>query len=90
MASDDLILILDNGSDLVLVDDDAADTILVDDVPYAEHYPHYPGPYVVNPIFHDDQELRTADMVMDDDVTVKAIKVTDTVNPYGGRTIVIG
>ena len=29
-------------------------------------------------------------MVMDDDVTVKAIKVTDTVNPYGGRTIVIG
>ena len=80
MANDDLVLIMDN----------SADAVLVDDVPRAQHYTDYTGAYTVTPILYDEQELRTKDKHLTDNVTVEAIPVTDTVNPYGGRTIVIG
>ena len=80
MANDDLILVLDDDADLVLVDD----------VPYAQHYDEYQGQYEVTPILYDEQELRTRDKLMRDNVTVKAIPVVITSNPYDGKTVVIG
>lgn len=87
---DDLILVLDAGEDLVLEGDDQSELILADALPYAQHYTDYTGAYTVTPILHDEQELLTRDKHMTDNVTVKAIPVVETTNPYGGRTIVIG
>ena len=80
MANDDLILVLDDDADLVLVDD----------VPYAQHYDEYEGQYEVTPILYDEQTLLTNDKLMRGNVTVKAIPVTQTTNPYNGLTVVIG
>ena len=53
-------------------------------------YPPYEDEYTVVPILHDDQVLATNRKVMTDDLTVKAIPVVQTTNPYGGQTVVIG
>lgn len=52
--------------------------------------PEYEGPYTVIPVLHDAQELETKGKRMADDMTVEAIPVVITSNPYGGRTVVIG
>ena len=49
----------------------------------------YPGEYEVTPRFSE-QVLQTNGFVMRDDVTVHEIPVTETTNPYGGKTILIG
>ena len=87
---DDLVLVLDGGNDLLLEEDNQNELFLADDIPYAEHYDDYTGAYIVTPILYDEQQLLTRDKHMLDDVTVRAIPVTETTNPYGGRTIVIG
>lgn len=50
---------------------------------------HYEGVYELTPSF-DDQTLETKGLVMDDDVTVDAIQVSRTSNPFGGTTVYIG
>lgn len=90
MANNDLILVLDEDLLLTLEDDGTGDAVLVDDVPYAPHYPEYAGPYEVTPILYDEQQLLTNNKLMKDDVTVKAIPVVITTNPYDGKTVVIG
>ena len=90
MANDDLILVLDDDIQLTLDDGGGDDSILADDIPYAQHYTDYTGQYEVTPILYDEQELRTKDKHMLDNVTVKEIPVTWTTNPYGGNTVVIG
>jgi len=53
-------------------------------------YPPYGGPYNVTPTFYFQQRLETYGKSMTDDVIVDSIKVTESLNPQGGRTIVIG
>lgn len=50
----------------------------------------YDGPYYVKPGFYFQQRLETFGKRMTDDVLVDSIKVTETSNPQGGKTIVIG
>ena len=90
MANNDLILVLDEDLLLTLEDDGTGDAVLVDSNPYAPHYSEYAGPYEVTPILYDEQELRTNNKLMKDDVTVKPIPVVITTNPYDGKTVVIG
>lgn len=54
------------------------------------YYPPYTGNYHVIPSFYWQQRLDTYGKAMLDDVLVDAIKVTETSNPQGGKTIVIG
>lgn len=51
--------------------------------------PLYDGDYEVEPRF-DAQTLETKNKLLKDDVTVKAIHVSRTSNPQGGKTIYIG
>ena len=90
MANNDLILILDDDIQLTLDDYDSDVAVLVDSNPYAPHYSEYTGPYEVTPILYDEQELRTNNKLMKDNVTVKPIPVVITSNPYDGKTVVIG
>lgn len=53
-------------------------------------YPDYTGPYSVTPSFYYQQLLETYGKHMTADVLVDSIHVTETENPQGGRTIVIG
>ena len=52
-------------------------------------HPTYPGPYFVEPMLYEQQELDTTGMLMSADVTVDSIRITETSNPQGGRTVVI-
>lgn len=54
------------------------------------YYPEYPGPYHVTPRFYIGYRLDTYGKSMTDDVVVDSIPVTETHNPQGGKTIVIG
>ena len=54
------------------------------------YYPPYEGPYNVTPTFYFQQRLETYGKSMTADVLVDSIKVVETVNPQGGKTIVIG
>lgn len=49
----------------------------------------YAGDYDVTPNF-ERQTLKTRNRLMLDDVTVRAISVSRTTNPSGGKTIYIG
>lgn len=51
--------------------------------------PYYLGPYTAIPKIKE-QKLLTKDKSMKDDVTVTEIPYSETDNPYGGKTIVIG
>lgn len=55
-----------------------------------EAYPHYDGETVVIPMAFEEQILRTKDMVVMDDITVKEIPYTEVGNPFGGTTVSIG
>ena len=74
----DLILTLDAGQELTLA--------LGSEGAYV---PPYTGEYVVIPRLTE-QVLETDRKRMTDDVTVKEIPVTYTLNPQNGRTVVIG
>lgn len=50
---------------------------------------HYSGAYAVTPRLYP-QYLDTDGKIMSDDVTVYEIPVTQTSNPYGGQTVLIG
>lgn len=50
----------------------------------------YEGPYHVIPALYRQQRLRTYNRSMKSDVLVDAIKFTQTENPQGGMTVVIG
>lgn len=52
--------------------------------------PEYPGPYTVTPTFYYQQRLGTAGKSMAEDVIVENIRVTQMINPQGGKTVVIG
>lgn len=56
----------------------------------SDRYPPYEGEYTIVPILNDDRVLETKSKVMTDDLTVKAIPVVQTTNPFGGQTVVIG
>jgi len=53
-------------------------------------YPPYTGSYHVVPALYWQQRLETYGKSMTDDVLVDAIRITETSNPQGGKTIVIG
>ena len=52
-------------------------------------YDTYDGDYVITTGLTD-RSLATNGLLMDEDVTVKGVKVTYTSNMYGGKTVVIG
>lgn len=54
------------------------------------YYPPYTGIYHVRPALYWQQRLETTGKSMSDDVLVDAIPLTQTTNPQGGTTIVIG
>ena len=54
------------------------------------YYPPYTGSYHIVPALYWQQRLETYGKSMTDDVLVDAIKFTETTNPQGGKTIVIG
>ena len=58
-------------------------------IPRSVLLPSYEGPYEVTPRIYE-QTLETEGKQMDDDVTVYEIPITNTTNPYGGQTVVIG
>lgn len=70
-------------------------TLSIVEDPYTEFDVHedvsepYTGEYEVSPKFNE-QVLETKGKTLDDDVTVKAILVSRTTNPAGGKTIYIG
>lgn len=55
----------------------------------AQEHDYYEGTYVVTPMVDTEQTLLTADKIMADDVTVRAIPYYETSNQYG-KTIYIG
>lgn len=55
----------------------------------AQEHDMYDGAYVVVPMVDTEQTLLTADKVMADDVTVRAIPYYETSNEYG-KTVYIG
>lgn len=54
------------------------------------YYPPYEGSYHIIPALYRQQRMRTHGKSMTSDVLIDAIKFTETENPQGGRTIVIG
>lgn len=52
-------------------------------------YEFFDGPYEVKPTF-ENQTLKTKNMAMKENVDVKPISVTETPNPSGGYTVIIG
>lgn len=87
---EDLLIELDSHDDIVLADGGEDDLVLEDSYAGELPYDFYHGPYNVTPILYDGQELRTDQKIMTDNVTVEAIPITRTTNPYGGQTVVIG
>lgn len=67
---------------------DAAIAVTVNDSG-SSSYPTYGGPYTVEPR-KVQQELRTNNKLMTDDVTVNKIRYTETTNISGGTTVIIG
>lgn len=59
-------------------------------IPQGAAPPTYDGEYTVTPVLWADITLETAQKMMARDLTVKEIPVTQTSNPYGGKTVVIG
>lgn len=53
------------------------------------HVP-YDGPYHVTPTLYWQQRLETYNKYMTEDVLVDSIRITESHNPQGGTTIVIG
>lgn len=90
---DDLIIALDDTvSDIVIQLDQPDDLSLEFDnptfVPVMGEI--YEGPYDVDPVFYNDQILKTAHRQMTRDVLVRQIRVVESTNPSGGKTVVIG
>lgn len=54
------------------------------------YYPPYQGPYHITPTFYWQQRLETYGKSMTEDVLVDSIKITETSNPQGGKSVVIG
>ena len=54
------------------------------------YYPPYEGPYHITPTFYWQQRLETYGKSMTEDVLVDSIKITETSNPQGGKSVVIG
>ena len=50
----------------------------------------YAGPYHVTPTLYFQQRLETNGKSMSEDVLVDSIRVTESHNPQGGKTIIIG
>ena len=57
---------------------------------WGPEYEDYTGPYHVAPTFYFQQLLETNGKHMTDNVVVDSVKVTESLNPQGGRTVVIG
>lgn len=51
--------------------------------------PYYDGDYVVVPR-KIEQELETKNKSMHENVVINAINYSETINPYGGETVIIG
>lgn len=86
---DDLILILDDDDELLVFDDDR-EIELEDSYPFARGGTPYEGSYEDVSVFNRDKVIQTQNKIMMQNFIVRKIPVTDTVNPYGGRTVVIG
>lgn len=54
------------------------------------YFPPYEGSYHIIPALYRQQRMRTHGKSMTSDVLIDAIPFTETENPQGGRTIVIG
>lgn len=73
---------------LAVQNTDGALSFTIDKAPGTE-YPTYHGETTVTPMVSE-QTLETANHLMRDDVTVRAIPYQTTSNPSGGYTAIIG
>lgn len=87
---EDLLIELSEHDDITLTSGEEGDLVLEDSYAGSLPYDFYNGPYNVRPILYNGQRLETKQKILTDDVTVEAIPVTTTTNPYGGQTVVIG
>ena len=55
-----------------------------------KYYPAYDGPYAADASFYYDKTMETYGRVMTDNFKVNRIPVVETINPQGGKTIMIG
>lgn len=85
-ANDELRLMT---SRMEQIRDDAEVNLSIGDITVVIGTDDYSGDYEVTPSF-ETQTLNTRLKMMTDDVTVKAIPVSRTTNPAGGKTIYIG
>ena len=51
--------------------------------------PQYEGPYTIDSLSKNDVVLETKNKMCSDDITVKKIKTSETINPAGGYTLYI-
>lgn len=69
---------------------EALDLELADPIIRTGVYPVYDGPIAVVSRIGEEQTLDTGMTSVMEDITVGRIPVTETSNPYGGNTVVIG
>lgn len=56
----------------------------------SEGLPTYAGIYTVTPKANEDQVLNTAQTILENNITVKAIPFSKAINPSAGHTVTIG
>lgn len=86
----ELLITSDKEPDIVLECDPPEDLELIDSSSGGTSSEVYDGPYEAEPIFQDDQVLSTKDKLLINNVTIKPIRITTTINPSGGKTVLIG
>ena len=77
-------------ADILLVCDRPDDLVLEDSFAGSSDYVPYGGPYEIDPVFHSDTTLATRNKLLTRNLTVRQIKITESTNPSGGRTVLIG
>lgn len=55
-----------------------------------EGLPTYAGQHTITPKANEDQVLNTAQKILENNITVKAIPFTKAINPSAGHTVTIG
>lgn len=76
-------LALESNIEEVMLSNDTVINATIIDVP------QYEGPYTVDPLAKSDIVLETKDKMCHEDITVKKIKTSETINPAGGYTLYI-
>jgi DNA/RNA endonuclease YhcR with UshA esterase domain len=78
------------GVELLIAEEQQQTLVMGDVVIIGGTAPIYDGDYEVTPRINVEQILQTDGKLMQDDVTVHEITISDVSNPQGGKTVTIG